>query len=64
MWTGEGMLPPTASLNREEVEDTEPAPTRTSQFGAVSAILGRAPQVAVSDGLSGSDHTQALKTRP
>jgi hypothetical protein len=34
------------------------------RFGAISAISGCAPQVALSDGLSGSDQTQALRTSP
>jgi hypothetical protein len=34
------------------------------RFGAISAISGCAPQVAVSDGLSGSDRTQAIRTSP
>jgi hypothetical protein len=56
---------PGFALRRQTRSSRRPAARRSEgQFGAISAILDRAPQVAVSDGLSGSDHTQALKTCP
>ena len=63
------LVQPGFAMRRQTRSSRRPAARRSlgrseGRFGAISATLDRELQVAVSDGLSGSDHTQALKTRP
>jgi hypothetical protein len=59
------LVQPGFAMRRQTRSSRRPAARRSEgRFGAISATLDRELQVAVSDGLSGSDHTQALKTRP